>query len=295
MMRSVLSYSLVSVLLMVVLLPVASAQVLDGHFTTVFSEGTSLDGGDQYAVTLALRSVPAAPLGSATLRVRYNSAALQLRSGTSAGDPLHADDYTLHDYHQTFLSGTDTIHIADYSLTSVTHPDPAEVSINVVLSTTGSGRVLPDRFTPVATLWFTVLDPHQDAELSWRSEGPNSTEAFHADNQTLFTLGTFTGEAVIIQNEPAIEALPRVFQLNQNYPNPFNPVTTITYALPHTTPVHLVIYDVLGREVITLVDTSQAAGTHAVQFDAQHVTSGLYFYRMTAGPHRAVRSMLVLK
>ncbi|MFQ5568358.1 MAG: T9SS type A sorting domain-containing protein [Rhodothermales bacterium] len=95
--------------------------------------------------------------------------------------------------------------------------------------------------------------------------------------------------------EVASDAVPARFRLEQNYPNPFNPATTIRYALPRAGPVRLVVYDVRGREVTTLVDRQQAPGTYAVDLDATSLPSGVYFYRMEADGFVEARSMLLVK
>jgi len=73
---------------------------------------------------------------------------------------------------------------------------------------------------------------------------------------------------------------PGEFQLYQNYPNPFNPSTTIQYQIPKAQHVTIRIFDTLGREVTTLVNSDQSAGTHAVEFDGRGLASGVYFYRI---------------
>jgi CSLREA domain-containing protein len=79
--------------------------------------------------------------------------------------------------------------------------------------------------------------------------------------------------------------IPKTFDLAQNYPNPFNPSTTIRYDLPSAQFVTLKVYDILGREVATLVDNRQTAGSYSVLFDSRKakISSGLYFYKITAG------------
>lgn len=79
-------------------------------------------------------------------------------------------------------------------------------------------------------------------------------------------------------------AAPLEFGLAQNYPNPFNPLTTIDYQLPAASRVIMKVYDVLGREVETLIDERQEAGYKTVQLNADRVASGVYFYRLTAQP-----------
>ncbi len=88
---------------------------------------------------------------------------------------------------------------------------------------------------------------------------------------------------------------PEQFSLAQNYPNPFNAATQITFSLPEPGDVKLVVYDLLGREVETLLDDYRPAGAHEVTFDASALASGVYFYRVCAGDMNESKSMLLLK
>jgi hypothetical protein len=88
---------------------------------------------------------------------------------------------------------------------------------------------------------------------------------------------------------------PLSFSLAQNYPNPFNPTTRIEYAIPKTSHVSLKVFDLLGREVATLVDEEQGAGFKSVEFDAKGLASGVYFYKLTAGDFSATRRMIIIK
>ncbi|HQT90599.1 MAG TPA: T9SS type A sorting domain-containing protein [Candidatus Kryptobacter bacterium] len=85
------------------------------------------------------------------------------------------------------------------------------------------------------------------------------------------------------------------FSLSQNYPNPFNPSTVISYQLSAVSNVSLKIYDVLGRELKTLINERQTAGNHSVNFNAGGLPSGVYFYRLQAGTSTDVRKMLLMK
>jgi photosystem II stability/assembly factor-like uncharacterized protein len=89
--------------------------------------------------------------------------------------------------------------------------------------------------------------------------------------------------------------LPTTFDLSQNYPNPFNPTTVIRYQLPMVGNVKLVVYDMLGREVATLVNEVKEPGYYTVAFEARNFASGVYIYRMTAVSFTAVRKMAVVK
>lgn len=88
---------------------------------------------------------------------------------------------------------------------------------------------------------------------------------------------------------------PRSFALNQNYPNPFNPSTVINYQLPVNGFVTVKIFDVLGREVKTLVNERQAAGAHSITFNADNLPSGVYFYRLQTGTFMETKKMTVLR
>jgi len=104
--------------------------------------------------------------------------------------------------------------------------------------------------------------------------------------------------AVFEQVTTSIERNPQIlnsFNLEQNYPNPFNPKTTISYTLPQRAYVQLVVYDQLGRIVQILVNGVQNPGNYTVEFIADQLGSGIYYYRLTDGKHFAVRKMLLIK
>jgi hypothetical protein len=89
--------------------------------------------------------------------------------------------------------------------------------------------------------------------------------------------------------------LPKTFALAQNYPNPFNPTTSIKYSVPKQSLVKLVVYDLIGREVATLVNGMKQPGNYEVNFDASNLASGAYFYRIEAGDFKDVKKMVLLK
>ena len=96
-------------------------------------------------------------------------------------------------------------------------------------------------------------------------------------------------------NDDFVSQLPTQFTLNQNYPNPFNPTTVISYELPQVADVQLQVFDMLGRQVATLVDGTVQAGTHRVTFDASNLSSGVYIYRLHTAEHILTRKLTVLK
>lgn len=116
------------------------------------------------------------------------------------------------------------------------------------------------------------------------------------------TVADFDFNSVVSVEEISKEQKPREFKLSQNYPNPFNPSTTIQYSIPvvdayysSITNVSLKVYDILGREVATLVNKEQGAGTYEVQFDAHSLPSGAYYYKLKAGSFIQSRKMILIK
>jgi len=89
--------------------------------------------------------------------------------------------------------------------------------------------------------------------------------------------------------------IPNTYRLYQNYPNPFNPVTKIKFGLPKNDNVKLVVYDVLGREIIVFVNEYKTANTYEVDFDGTNLSSGIYFYKLEATDFFAVKKMLLVK
>ncbi len=103
-----------------------------------------------------------------------------------------------------------------------------------------------------------------------------------------------------IKNTGAVKSeisniIPEKYELSQNYPNPFNPVTTIQFQVPSLKFVKLVVYDLLGREVKTLVNEYKQAGSYIVSFDGSKLSSGIYFYRLESGDYVQVRRMVLIK
>jgi D-alanyl-D-alanine carboxypeptidase len=90
-------------------------------------------------------------------------------------------------------------------------------------------------------------------------------------------------------------SLPAEYSLSQNYPNPFNPLTKISYTIPVASEVSLKVYNVLGKEVATLVNQSQNPGNYEVEFNAETLSTGVYFYTLTAGNRFLTKKLLLLK
>ena len=89
--------------------------------------------------------------------------------------------------------------------------------------------------------------------------------------------------------------VPDKFELQQNFPNPFNPSTLIQYQVPENTFVRLKVYDSLGKEISTLVNEQKNAGLYSVNFDAQELSSGVYFYTLYVGDFITMKKMILIK
>ncbi|MFZ1290936.1 MAG: T9SS type A sorting domain-containing protein, partial [Melioribacteraceae bacterium] len=92
-----------------------------------------------------------------------------------------------------------------------------------------------------------------------------------------------------------VNLLPTEFAVSQNYPNPFNPTTMINYALPKKANVKLVVFNTIGQQVATLVNQEMIAGYHSINFDASKLSSGIYFYTLSAGDFISTQKMILLK
>jgi uncharacterized lipoprotein YddW (UPF0748 family) len=116
-----------------------------------------------------------------------------------------------------------------------------------------------------------------------------SVDKLHNESATTAT-ATF-----IITGVDELAGIPATYRLEQNYPNPFNPTTTIQFTLAQSGQTSLKIYDVLGREVRTIVDGVESAGMHTVSFAGSDLSSGVYFYRITSGSFVETKKMILQK
>ncbi len=130
---------------------------------------------------------------------------------------------------------------------------------------------------------------HSDFKIRFNAVQLNSFNSeFYFDNIMIFG-GTFTGV------EQVSGEIPLKFSLEQNYPNPFNPVTRIEFKIPKESFVKLRIYDLLGREIVSLINSEYEAGTYSIDFNAVNYPSGVYFYRFEAGDFVQTKRMVLIK
>ncbi len=145
-----------------------------------------------------------------------------------------------------------------------------------------------------------------DFGATWTAGGYTGTQALWGTSITTgspclagWSVGA-TGTVVELNGVPVAvndptSNIPTAYKLEQNYPNPFNPTTSITFAMPVAGNVELKVYDLLGKEVASLVSGNLTAGTHVVPFDASVLASGVYIYKITAGSFIDSKKMVLIK
>ncbi len=132
----------------------------------------------------------------------------------------------------------------------------------------------------------TDISTDYSPTISWTSNGTN----YMRKSDILVDIQNIVTSAAD-QNS----SIPNRFELYQNYPNPFNPSTTIKYDIPKESRVKIDVYDILGREVATLVDGIMKAGSYRIIWNANRFASGVYLYRIEAGDYHEVKKLLLLK
>ena len=147
--------------------------------------------------------------------------------------------------------------------------------------------------------WDNLATQYQPQEML----GPSFVQVVSKSTGNLYGLSTRYGALEIMDNFVGVEdevELPKNIILFQNYPNPFNPTTAISYQLSAFSRVKLIVYDLLGREITTLVNEEKSPGNYEVKFNSEtrrgeSLPSGVYFYRLTAGSFSQTKKMLLMK
>jgi photosystem II stability/assembly factor-like uncharacterized protein len=140
--------------------------------------------------------------------------------------------------------------------------------------------------------WFIVTSYPYQNYMTNNVSFINENTGWVVGSQGLILKTTNGGTSFISVNN---QNVPDKFSLSQNYPNPFNPSTNIKYQIAKNSFVTLKVFDILGKEIATLVKEKQNSGTYESTFDARGLTSGVYFYRLTAGDFSETKKMLMIK
>jgi hypothetical protein len=176
------------------------------------------------------------------------------------------------------------------------------MNINVYLYKNGvevaNGHLLSNAAVASWTPFNIVISSYTDADsaritLSAAME-PKGGGGIHG-NSVLYVDNLSFDVLITSEPEQAADKIPGTFTLSQNYPNPFNPNTTIEFALPKTEFAMLQVFNVLGRQVSSLVADKLNPGVHKYEWHADNLPSGIYYYRLHAGEFEQVRKMILLK
>ena len=158
-----------------------------------------------------------------------------------------------------------------------------------VTSDIDNNLTLQSTFTIIDTLDLGVATVFLDVDGIVQAEGPlRVPEQSNVASVEITVQNISTG--VSTESERIV-----AFALDQNYPNPFNPVTSIAFSLPDASYTTLKVFDVLGREVSVLIDGMVERGQHQALFEAGHLPSGIYFYRLESGSKTATRQLMLVK
>lgn len=152
---------------------------------------------------------------------------------------------------------------------------------------------------------------NNDELISWQRGSLETEGRFVGDPDSTYSFFSIAHDAVgnsapmeteadayttiTVSTEDGVADMPVQFELFQNYPNPFNPSTTINFALPQQSDVMIRIYDVMGRQITTLLDENRPAGYHNIVWYAGSAASGTYFYRIQAGEFAYVKKLTLVK
>lgn len=155
--------------------------------------------------------------------------------------------------------------------------DPTNNNRAIILASTNSGGSLQETPWGVNNTWL------------------NGATTTLSNAYLVGSNGTIVTTTMPIGINPISSEIPKEFSLSQNYPNPFNPTTNINFAVTKTGNVTIKVFDITGREVATLVNEKLNAGTYTVDFNASNLTSGTYFYKMTADNFSQTKKMVLVK
>jgi len=169
--------------------------------------------------------------------------------------------------------GSNTTYDLRIELASATE-NPRFENVNISLESNSSHQIVPD--------WSDLQNQPVQILIDLGNDG------------TIDDTLTIKNQITSIDDQGLL-GIPDEYNLAQNYPNPFNPVTKIRYSLPQQSNVSLIVYNILGQEVITLVNEQQPAGNYEVSFDATTLSSGIYLYKIQAGDYTDVKKMILLR
>jgi hypothetical protein len=242
-------------------------------------------------------------------KLYVSATALEAKQGPSSKDKLkELNSLTITDKngnHQTLYFGVNADGKLRASQYDVPPLGPANM-FDVRFATQSYAELLPEKLEVVKNYSIMVHANSYPLTISWKVKA-NSTQLYSLKNNASPNQ-PLSGEGKITIDQPvkslsliaASSEIPTSFSLGANYPNPFNPTTKFVVAVPKAAQVDIVVYDILGRKVRTLLNEETIAGYHTVEWNGQsedgaQVTSGVYFVRMVSEKFNAVRKIMMVK
>ncbi|MBU0476267.1 MAG: T9SS type A sorting domain-containing protein [Bacteroidetes bacterium] len=212
-------------------------------------------------------------------------------------DPLYADadnlDLTLAPSSPAFYSGTNNTHLGDLRWATAT---PTSSPVNMTIEGNGTVEFSPERlgltFVTGTSVTITAIPDTGNQFVEWTGD------LIGTDNPATITATGKKDITAIFSPSTDVDddlSIPVEYSLNQNYPNPFNPSTTISFSLKQSGFTSLVVYDILGREIATLVNNQMNVGKYNIAFNASEISSGIYFYQIKSGDFSKTMKMMLLK
>ncbi len=203
------------------------------------------------------------------------------------------------EYSELALSHDDQLWVSR-SLSNVEPGAEYRIPLSLKTTQTGSFTLGWEGLDSFPEDWeLTLIDKHTGVQMPLSEvenhsfEISDPAELSLEDGAPRFVIAIIAGK--VDTNTELNSDLPMQYSLSQNYPNPFNPSTNIRFELPSSGQVQLVVFDILGRRVATIVDGQMQAGYHQVRFDARHLASGMYLYQLRAGGKVFTKKFTLIK
>jgi len=285
-----------------------------GEQTTDISEGRTSDGGDTWGNFMV--STPGYSNTTGTV-----VPLLIINEFMASNDNIDVDGTgTFPDWIEIYNPGTETVDIGGMYITDdlteltmwqipTTVPDSTTIPaggflvliadknpdagiLHVKLKLGGGGEQIGLTLSDTTTIVDSLTFGEQTTDISQGrlSDGTNNWVNF-----SISTPGTSNDDGTLVGIKKDDVIIKKDFRLSQNYPNPFNPSTVINFSIPENGLVTLKVFNVLGQEVMELVNNVKSAGSYEVSFDASNLSTGMYVYKIQAGNYTATKKMMLIK
>ena len=235
--------------------------------------------GSNYKVLLQINTdIQSQKLGGATIVVDFDTTSISFPDNPQSGSDFIFANFNL----------------GYYDTAKVTKISNGEIWINIDLTSDGNGTLVekgPDSWTDLVTLNFASTAIIVNNPISWNINS-KYWQVYDSDNFSVWGKGNFD---FITDASGSNHQNNFSYVLSQNYPNPFNPSTKIEYRIPERSSVSLVVYNTIGQQISILTEGEKEAGTYSIEYNAENLPSGIYFYRIQAGNFVQTKKMVLLK